>query len=156
MLIQVTLVLLLLIAILPLSCLTILGATKSSFQRACVTLIGPLALVGLATLPWWLSFLGVDVSGLGVILWGGIVGATIGALAPSWTMFLDESRQLLRWGYTRGLFATRQNAKETFEWTYMLIFLTLARPSVTVRVPVGVLTVPLGVLLGLGACVLIH
>jgi hypothetical protein len=156
MLVRVTLALLLLIAILPLSCLTILGATKSSLQRACVTLVGPLALVGLVTLPWWFSFLGVDVSGLGIILWGGGVGATIGALAPSWTKFMDDTRQLLRWGSTSGLFGTRQNAKGTFEWAYMLIFFTLARPSVTVRVPIGILIVPLGALIGLGACLLIH
>jgi hypothetical protein len=156
MLVQATLALLLFIAILPLSCLTILGATKSSRRRACVTLVGPLALVGLATLPWWLSFLGVDVSGLGILLWGGVVGATMGALAPSWRMFMRDCRQLLRWGYTWGLFGTRQNAKGAFEWVYMLIFLTLARPSVTMRVPIGILIVPLGALIGLGACLLIH
>lgn len=158
MLTQVTLVLLLFIAILPLSCLTVLGATKSSFQRTCVTLIGPLALVGLATLPWWLSFLGMNVSGLGLLLWGGGVGATIGALVPSWTRLMDDSRQLLRWGYTLGLFATKENAKETMKWAYILIVLGLVGPGprITMRIPLGVLTVPLGTLLGLGVCVLIH
>ena len=158
MFVHVALALLLLIAILPLSCLTILGVTKSSLRSTCVTLVGPLVLMGLATLPWWLAFLGVHIAGAGIIFWGGVVGAVIGVLVPAWPKLMIDSHQLLRQGYTPGLFGTRDNAKGTLEWAYVLIILILCvrpRNRSTLRLPLGILTIVLGALIGLGLCLLV-
>ena len=147
MFIHVVLSLLLLIVTLPIFCLTILGATPSSPERTDKSILGMILFLGVASIPWWLVLSGREISGFW-IAWGGLVGATIGALAPTFPAFLRDSRLLRRQGYTRGLFGMRQNAKDTLDWDRTMILLTI--PGF------GAVTVPLGALLGLGICWLVR
>jgi hypothetical protein len=147
MFVHIVLSLLLLMVILPIIDLTILEATPSSLDRTGKTIVGMILLLGIASIPWWLALAGIDISGLWVA-WGGLVGATIGALAPSWPAFIRDSRLLRRRGYTWGLFGTHQNAKDTLDWHHTMILLT--------TLAYGAVTVPLGALIGLGACLLVH
>jgi len=143
MFIHVVLFLLLLMTILPIFCLTILGAPSSSPEHTDKAILGLILLLGVASIPWWFVLSGRDFSGLW-ITWGGLVGATIGVLAPTFPIFISDIRLLRRQGYTRGLFGTRQNVKDTFDWDRTMIILT--------TLGYGFVTVPLGALLGLGAC----
>ena len=147
MFIHVVLSLLLLITTLPIFCLTILGTPSSSPEHTDKVILGLILFLGVASIPWWFVLSGRDLSGLW-IAWGGLVGATIGALAPTSPAFIRDSRLLRHQGYTTGLFGTHQNAKETLDQDRSMLLLTI--------LGFGFVTVPLGALLGLGACWLVR
>ena len=122
-------------------------STPSSPERTDKIILGTLTLFAIASIPWWFVLSGMDISGLWVV-WGGLVGATIGALAPSWPSYIRDSLTLRRQRYTRGLFGTPQDAKATLDWNRTMTLLTI--------LGFGAVTVPLGSLIGLVACFLVR
>ena len=147
MFVHIILALLLLIVIFPMMCVTILGANPSSPKLMDAFVVRMIFLLGIASLPRWLVLAGMNVSGLWIV-WGAVIGAIIGALLPSWPGLVSDSLNLRRQRYTHGLFGTRRNAKDTFEWDRTMVLLTI--------LGFGAVTVPLGAFIGLGLCLLVH
>jgi hypothetical protein len=147
MFVHIILSLLLLIVIFPMMCVTILAADPSTPERTDAFVVRMIFLLGIASIPWWLVLAGINVSGLWIV-WGTVVGAIIGALTPGWPGFVSDSLNLRRKGYTQGLFGMRQNAKDTLDWDRTMVLLTI--------LGFGFVTVPLGALIGLGLCWLVH
>jgi len=69
MFIHVVLFLLLLMTILPIFCLTILGAPSSSPEHTDKAILGLILLLGVASIPWWFVLSGRDFSGLDPESW---------------------------------------------------------------------------------------